>query len=97
MIEKNKAVKFDFFLSCINLVKKSSKLVIRLFGRPNCLDLDYPRMKWTVHIDGGPRRVNHAAVCVGDRIFSFGGYCTGDNYKDTMPIDIFVLDTRTYR
>lgn len=54
-------------------------------------------MKWTVHIDGGPRRVNHAAVCVGDRIFSFGGYCTGDNYKDTMPIDIFVLDTRTYR
>ena len=53
--------------------------------------------KWTIHIDGGPRRVNHAAVCVGDRIFSFGGYCTGDNYKDAMPIDVFVLDTQTYR
>ena len=22
-------------------------------------------MEWTIHIDGGPRRVNHAAVCVG--------------------------------
>ena len=54
-------------------------------------------MEWTIHIDGGPRRVNHAAVCVGDRIFSFGGYCTGDNYRDQTPIDIFVLDTRTYR
>jgi len=54
-------------------------------------------MEWTVHLEGGPRRVNHAAVCVGDRIFSFGGYCTGDNYKDAMPIDVFVLDTRTYR
>ena len=96
MIDKNKAVKFDFFLK-LNLVKKISKLVIRFFWRPNSLEVDYPRMKWTVHIDGGPRRVNHAAVCVGDRIFSFGGYCTGDNYKDTMPIDIFVLDTRTYR
>ena len=54
-------------------------------------------MEWTIHIDGGPRRVNHAAVCVGERIFSFGGYCTGDNYKDQTPIDVFVLDTRTYR
>ena len=24
-------------------------------------------------IKGGPRRVNHAAVAVGDKIFSFGG------------------------
>ena len=50
-------------------------------------------MKWTVHLEGGPRRVNHAAVSVNDKIFSFGGYCTGDNYKDTRPIDIFVLNT----
>jgi len=59
--------------------------------------MNHPRMEWTIHIDGGPRRVNHAAVCVGERIFSFGGYCTGDNYKDQTPIDVFVLDTRTYR
>ncbi len=32
-------------------------------------------MWWSVHLEGGPRRVNHAAVAVGDRIFSFGGYC----------------------
>jgi len=54
-------------------------------------------MRWTVHTDGGPRRVNHAAVAVEDRIYSFGGYCTGDNYKDEKPIDVFVLNTNTYR
>ena len=37
--------------------------------------------------------MNHAAVSVNDKIFSFGGYCTGDNYKDVRPIDIFVLNT----
>jgi len=54
-------------------------------------------MRWTVHLEGGPRRVNHAAVAVGERIYSFGGYCTGDNYKDEKPIDVFVLNTNTYR
>jgi len=54
-------------------------------------------MRWTVHLDGGPRRVNHAAVSVGGLIFSFGGYCTGDNYRDPQPIDVFVLNTATYR
>jgi hypothetical protein len=32
-------------------------------------------MWWSVHLEGGPRRVNHAAAAVGDRIYSFGGYC----------------------
>ena len=57
--------------------------------------------------------MNHAAVAVDDRqemrdleeifivsffrIFSFGGYCTGDNYKDEKPIDVFVLNTSTCR
>jgi len=41
--------------------------------------------------------VNHAAVAVEDRIYSFGGYCTGDNYKDEKPIDVFVLNTNTFR
>jgi len=54
-------------------------------------------MWWTVHLEGGPRRVNHAAVAIGERIFSFGGYCTGDNYRDERPIDVFVLNTSTYR
>ena len=55
-------------------------------------------MHWTMHIFGGPRRVNHAAVAVGNRIFSFGGYCTGDNYKEPgVPIDVFVLNSVTYR
>lgn len=36
-------------------------------------------------------------MAVGDRVYSFGGYCTGDNYKDEKPIDVFVLNTNTFR
>lgn len=54
-------------------------------------------MKWTVHLDGGPRRVNHAAVSIGDKIYSFGGYCSTDEYKDWEPIPVHMLDTRTLR
>jgi len=54
-------------------------------------------MWWTVHLEGGPRIDSHAAVAVGDRIFCFGGYCRGDNYRDERPIDVFVLNTNTLR
>ena len=79
------------------------------------LKLQQVEMWWTVHLEGGPRRVNHAAVAMGERVFSFGdysqnifretpiilshsgGYCTGDNYRDERPIDVFVLNTSNYR
>uniref|UniRef100_A0AC35GW54 Uncharacterized protein n=1 Tax=Panagrolaimus sp. PS1159 TaxID=55785 RepID=A0AC35GW54_9BILA len=54
-------------------------------------------MWWTIHLDGGPRRVNHAAVAIGDKIYSFGGYCSGPNYNSKNDIDVFVLDSVTYR
>ncbi|KAJ0175456.1 hypothetical protein K1T71_008615 [Dendrolimus kikuchii] len=54
-------------------------------------------MRWTVHIEGGPMRVNHAAVCIGDKIFSFGGYWSSEEYKDWEPIPVHVLDTSTLR
>jgi len=54
-------------------------------------------MFWTVCLDGGPRRVNHAAVTVGERVYSFGGYCTGEDYKEARPMDIYVLQTATLR
>jgi len=54
-------------------------------------------LRWTVRLEGGPRRVNHAAVAIGDKIYSFGGYCTGEDYETTRPIDVHVLDTITYR
>nr|CAD7572769.1 unnamed protein product [Timema californicum] len=54
-------------------------------------------MHWSVFLEGGPRRVNHAAVCVGDRIYSFGGYCTGENYHKRKPIDVHILNTVTFR
>ncbi|XP_047468874.1 kelch domain-containing protein 3-like isoform X1 [Penaeus chinensis] len=54
-------------------------------------------MLWTVELEGGPQRVNHAAVAVGDRIYSFGGYCTGENYRTIRNMDVHVLNTVTYR
>lgn len=54
-------------------------------------------MQWTVHIEGGPRRVNHAAVCIENKIYSFGGYCSTEEYRDWAPIPIHVLDTTTLR
>ncbi|KAL8611969.1 hypothetical protein ACOMHN_062598 [Nucella lapillus] len=52
---------------------------------------------WTVRLEGGPRRVNHAAITAGLRIFSFGGYCSGEDYEQTKPIDVHVLNTVTLR
>ncbi|XP_034652342.1 kelch domain-containing protein 3 [Drosophila subobscura] len=54
-------------------------------------------MLWTVHLDGGPQRVNHAAVGVGDLIYSFGGYCTGYDYRFNEQIDVHVLNAHTMR
>lgn len=54
-------------------------------------------MMWTVSLEGGPQRVNHAAVAVGDKIYSFGGYCTGENYNTLRNMDVHVLETVTYR
>ncbi|KAE9552342.1 hypothetical protein FO519_004467 [Halicephalobus sp. NKZ332] len=54
-------------------------------------------MWWTIHLDGGPRRVNHAAVSIGDKIYSFGGYCSGDEYDRRKDMDVFLLDTVTNR
>lgn len=54
-------------------------------------------MQWITHLDGGPRRVNHAGACVGDRIYSFGGYCTGDDYRLNECIDVHALNTNTLR
>lgn len=53
--------------------------------------------RWTVHLDGGPRRVNHAAVLIGCHIYSFGGYCTGENFEIVRPIDVHILNTVSYK
>lgn len=50
-------------------------------------------MWWTLEIDGGPRRVNHASVSIRDRyVFSFGGYCTGEEYINLDKMDIHIFD-----
>ena len=50
-------------------------------------------MHWTVALEGGPRRVNHAAVAVNNKIYSFGGYCSGEDYSIQRNIDVHVLNT----
>lgn len=53
-------------------------------------------MWWTTHLEGGPRRVNHAACVVDTCIYSFGGYRTGDSYRSKFtPIDVYVFNTHT--
>lgn len=54
-------------------------------------------MRWITHIVGGPKRVNHAAVAVGHKIYSFGGYCTGENSREYTSMDVHVLNTTTFR
>src|SRR3569832_351926 len=54
-------------------------------------------MHWTAHVEGGLRRVNHAAIGHGDLIFTFGGFCSGDDYTSHRPIDVHVLNTRSLR
>ncbi|XP_054263480.1 kelch domain-containing protein 3 [Macrosteles quadrilineatus] len=54
-------------------------------------------MYWTVRLSGGPQRVNHAAVIIGDKVYSFGGYCSGENYRLQRPIDVHILNTVTLR
>lgn len=49
-------------------------------------------LRWTVHLEGGPRRVNHAAVAVGHRVFSFGGYCSGEDYETLRQIDVHIFN-----
>ncbi|XP_033106357.1 kelch domain-containing protein 3-like isoform X2 [Anneissia japonica] len=50
---------------------------------------------WTLRLEGGPRRVNHAAAAVNHLIFSFGGYCTGDDYARRRPMDVHVFNIET--
>uniref|UniRef100_A0A182VUX6 K Homology domain-containing protein n=1 Tax=Anopheles minimus TaxID=112268 RepID=A0A182VUX6_9DIPT len=54
-------------------------------------------MYWIVNLEGGPRRVNHASVAVGEFIYSFGGYCTGEDYHSNSAIDVHVLNTHNMR
>ena len=49
-------------------------------------------LRWTVHLEGGPRRVNHAAVAVGHRVYSFGGYCSGEDYETLRQIDVHMCN-----
>jgi len=54
-------------------------------------------MRWTHYSEGAPQRVNHAACRIRDCIYSFGGYCTGDDYETFRPIDVFRLYTVTLK
>lgn len=50
-------------------------------------------LRWSVHLEGGPRRVNHAAVAMGHKVYSFGGYCSGEDYETLRQIDVHIFNT----
>ncbi|CAD5222807.1 unnamed protein product [Bursaphelenchus okinawaensis] len=54
-------------------------------------------MRWTISVDGGPKRVNHAACAIGNKIYSFGGYCSGENPSRTAPLDVHMFDPETMK
>lgn len=54
-------------------------------------------MYWTVNLEGGPRRVNHASVAINNYIFSFGGYCTGEDYNSHTNMDVHLFNTINLR
>lgn len=39
--------------------------------------------------------MNHASAAVDELIFSFGGYCTGEDYEAKKPIEVHCLNTNT--
>lgn len=51
------------------------------------------RPTWIFCLDNGPRRVNHSAVMIDQRIFMFGGYCSGEDYETIKCIDIHTFNT----
>ncbi|KAF0305441.1 Kelch domain-containing protein 3 [Amphibalanus amphitrite] len=50
---------------------------------------------WTAMVEGGPVRVNHAAVVIEDTILSFGGYCAAefDPHNPDKAMDIHAFST----
>uniref|UniRef100_UPI00358F92CE kelch domain-containing protein 3 n=1 Tax=Myxine glutinosa TaxID=7769 RepID=UPI00358F92CE len=54
-------------------------------------------LRWTVSLEGGPRRVNHAAVAIGHKVFSFGGYCSGEDYSTIRQIDVHIFNIVSMR
>lgn len=40
--------------------------------------------------------MNHAAVAVGHKVYSFGGYCSGEDYETLRQIDVHVFNAGKY-
>ena len=56
-------------------------------------------MGWTVYMEppGGPVREEHAAVAIGDRVFSFGGSGGDGMGWEPEPMVVYILNTSSYR
>lgn len=79
-----------FLLSRMELWRLRRRDGLRRSGQPVA---ERGMLRWTVHLEGGPRRVNHAAVAVGHKVYSFGGYCSGEDYETLRQIDVHVFNT----
>lgn len=52
---------------------------------------------FVVRLEGGPKKVNHAAVAIDDKIFCFGGYCSGEDYEESRAMEVYILDVDSLR
>ncbi|GAV00708.1 hypothetical protein RvY_11518-2 [Ramazzottius varieornatus] len=52
---------------------------------------------FVTRLEGGPKKVNHAAVAIEDKIFCFGGYCSGEDYEESRAMEVYVLDVDSLR
>ncbi|GFX23084.1 kelch domain-containing protein 3 [Trichonephila clavipes] len=53
-------------------------------------------MYWTLCIQrGGPQRVNHAAVAIESKIYTFGGYCSDQDTPEFT--DVYCFDTKSLK
>src|SRR5207248_826774 len=48
---------------------------------------------WTHRLENAPKRIDHASAAIGHIIYSFGGYCTGEDFEPLIVVDS--LDTNT--
>lgn len=55
------------------------------------------RSAWTARVEGGPCCTNHAAVAIGDKIYSFGGFCVDETDATRRPMDVHVFETGSLR
>ncbi|KAI1240455.1 hypothetical protein IHE44_0008878, partial [Lamprotornis superbus] len=83
------------------LVRVQSQLTLQWPQKHVAVALGALKTTWlagrNATVGSGPRRVNHAAVAVGHKVYSFGGYCSGEDYETLRQIDVHIFNAVSLR